>query len=114
MQRLSPLRFFKRKAKKQESNRCQRQKVNTLTMEYFLSICTRSEIQTTSEVGWISKNYFILTLNNDYYLIKLNNSELISVKGGISFGRQQVSSSVFCSLIRRPKHYKHHGQLEIK
>lgn len=46
-------------------------------MEFFLSISTKDEILTTSEVGWISKNYFILTLNNQYYLIKLANRELI-------------------------------------
>lgn len=56
-------------------------------MEYFMSISSRNEIQTTSEVGWISKNYFLLTLNNDYFIVKLKNNELIGVKGGISFGR---------------------------
>lgn len=87
MEKLKPLKFFKKKNKKTEKGRCHSHQLNTLTMEYFLSISTRNEIQTTSEVGWISKNYFLLTLNNEYYVIKLNNKELISVKGGISFGR---------------------------
>lgn len=80
-----------------------------VSMEYFLSISSKTEIVNTSEVGWISKNYFIVTVNNDYYVVKLNNHELIRVSGGIQFGRQQLSSQLFCSLIRKPRNYKHHS-----
>ena len=71
-------------------------------MEQFISISVRTDIMTISEIGWISKNFLILTLDNDYFLIRLNNSEMIDIKGGNSFGRQQVSSSMFCSMIKRP------------
>ena len=53
-----------------------------------MNISTRNEILTSSEVGWITKNTLILTMNNDYYLIKLDHKDMIKVKKGYSYGKQ--------------------------
>lgn len=107
-QRMLELTCIKDKRKsKQESMRKQFE-AEKLQLEFFMNVSTRSEIMTSSEVGWITKNNLILTLNNDYYLIKLNHKDLVKVRGGLAFGRQQVTSSTFCSLVRRPNKYSHH------
>lgn len=53
----------------------------------FLSISSKQNLQTTSEIGWINKSQLILTLNNDYYLINLRQKDLISVKNKIKYGK---------------------------
>lgn len=56
-------------------------------MENFINISTRNDILMTSEVGWISNKCFILTLNNEYNLVRVKHKDLIKLKGGIAFGR---------------------------
>ena len=55
---------------------------------FFLNISSKNFLQTTSEVGWITKDKLILTLNNDYYLINLKHKDLIKVKNNIIYGKQ--------------------------
>lgn len=55
----------------------------------------------TSEVGWVTKNKLILTLNNDYYLINLKQKQLKRVNRDISYGKQQVNMNLYCSIVRK-------------
>ena len=52
-------------------------------MKLFINIQTKNSLQTESEIGWISKNNLILTLNNDYYFIKLKHKDLLKVRNNI-------------------------------
>ena len=69
------------------------------TMLYFLNISSKSCLQNTSEIGWITKNNLILTLNNAYYLINLKQKDLLSAKNDIVYGKQQVNMGLFCSIV---------------
>lgn len=54
-----------------------------------------------SEVGWISTNQFLLTINNQFYLLNLKHKDLVRVKNDIKYGRQQLNMNMFCSITRK-------------
>lgn len=57
------------------------------------------ELTADSEIGWINMNQFILTLDNGYYLITINQEEMHSIKQGVKFQRQQVTVGIFASIV---------------
>ena len=52
-------------------------------MKQFINIQSKTSLGSMAEIGWISKDNLILTLNNEYYFIKLNQSNLLKVKNNI-------------------------------
>lgn len=46
------------------------------SLMYFINVSVKNELQTYSEIGWVNKNQFILTINNEYYLVNLNLGKL--------------------------------------
>jgi len=70
------------------------------TLQNFINVSIKEEIQTSSEIGWISRDKLVLTLNNDFFLVNLSHKDLVGVKGQIKFGVQQVSMNLFCSIVR--------------
>jgi hypothetical protein len=71
------------------------------SLEYFVNISLKSELQTTSEIGWVNNNQLILTLNNDFYLVNLQVKDMVKSKNNTRFGIQQVNMGTFCSIVRR-------------
>ena len=41
-----------------------------------------------SEIGWINKNQLVITLNNDFYLVNMNHTDLRKTKNGVMYGIQ--------------------------
>ncbi len=70
-------------------------------MEFFMNVSVKAELQNTSEMGWITRNQLILTLNNDYYLIHLKQTDLTKVRNNIHYGVQQVNMKLYCSIVRK-------------
>ena len=62
---------------------------------------SKKEIITTSEIGWVSKQKLIITLQNNFYLVNLEHEDLIQIKNGIAYGRQQVNMGLFTSIVTR-------------
>ena len=56
---------------KQFTNRLER-----ASLEYFINVSSKSDLKTTSEVGWINKSQLIMTLNNKYFLINLKQKDM--------------------------------------
>lgn len=77
------------------------QKTTQARLKSFISVSTKQNLQQLSEIGWINKSQLILTLNNDYYLINLQQKDLIKVKNSIIYGRQQVNMNLFCSITQK-------------
>jgi len=76
-------------------------KIKRANLESFMNISTKNDLQTFSEIGWITKEQFILTLNNAFYLINLRQKDMIRVINGIWYGKQQVNMNLFCSITRK-------------
>ena len=57
-------------------------------LEYFIVVSVRNPIEMRSEVGWINASKFILTINDQFYLLNLKHNDLIRVKNDIKYGRQ--------------------------
>ena len=66
---------------------------------YFIRIESRQEFIGDSELSWIDKNKIIITIDNDYYLMNLDNPELVSVGEKLLYGSQQVFSGLFITLV---------------
>jgi len=76
-------------------------------MEFFLNISSFENFQIDSEIGWISKNHLILTINNHYYIVNLKHKDLNLVKNDIQYGKQVISMSLFCSILTRTKKFNY-------
>ena len=66
---------------------------------YSIGILQKKDLTCTSEVGWISKSNLLITIDNKYFYINLDQIDLISVKNGIMFGYQQVNLALFVSFV---------------
>ena len=56
-------------------------------MEQFINIAVGEDLRTSSEIGWITKNKLVLTINNKYYLISIDKRKRMNKAGdGIYFG----------------------------
>lgn len=80
----------------------------------FVNISVRDTLLTSSEIGWINKNYLILTLNDDYYIINLKHTDMIKVRNGIKYGMQQVNMNLFCSITRKTSNNVSHDGEETE
>ena len=76
-------------------------------MEFFLNISSFENFQIDSEIGWISKNNLIFTINNHYYIVNLKHKDLNLVKNDIQYGKQVISMSLFCSILTRTKKFNY-------
>lgn len=65
----------------------------------FANVCSKEELLNQSEIGWINKDRFILTLNDHFYLMSLNQKNLVKCENGISYCRQQVDANFFAHII---------------
>mmetsp|Transcript_14472 Transcript_14472/g.22453 ORF Transcript_14472/g.22453 Transcript_14472/m.22453 type:complete len:95 (+) Transcript_14472:4245-4529(+) len=59
------------------------------------------------EVGWVSKNKIIITIDNDYYLLNLDNPQLQNVQNKLFYGTQQVNVGLFASQVAQRKLLKY-------
>lgn len=60
-------------------------------------------MENESELGWVTADKLVLTLNNDFYLINLSHSNLTDVKKKVKYGLQQVNLGLFCSIVAASK-----------
>ena len=65
----------------------------------YVSVKQANNFEHPSEVGWITDNKLILTLDNTYYLINLSLSNLSITKNNIYFGKQQLNSCLYVSIV---------------
>jgi hypothetical protein len=49
----------------------------------FFNVLSKDALMTSSEIGWLSNSKFILTLNNDYFLVNLTHKNLTEVENNI-------------------------------
>jgi len=49
----------------------------------FFNVLSKDALMTSSEIGWLSNSKFILTLNNDYFLVNLTHKNLKEVENNI-------------------------------
>lgn len=55
---------------------------------HLINVNVAKELTADSEIGWINMKQFILTLDNRYYLITLNEEEMHTIRPGLKFSRQ--------------------------
>ena len=72
-------------------------------LEFFINLSLKEEISTDSEIGWITKDKLILTLNNEFYLVNLHQRSMVEASPRLHYGIQQVHMEMFCSLVHNPK-----------
>ena len=65
----------------------------------YVAVKRKTDFQFSSEVGWISDNYLLLTLDNNYYLMNLDHSKLSVTKNKIYFGKHQVNTGLYVSIV---------------
>ena len=65
----------------------------------YVSVKSKNDFLYSSEVGWISDNKLILTLDNSYYLMNLNHNSLSVTKNHIYFGKHQVNAGLFVTIV---------------
>lgn len=62
--------------------------ISRSTLFYYVSVLSKEEFTVDSEVGWISDQNLILTINDHFYLMNLNHSDLNYVGNNIYYGKQ--------------------------
>jgi hypothetical protein len=69
----------------------------------FFNVLSKDALMTSSEIGWLSNSKFILTLNNDYFLVNLTHKNLTEVENNIQYGRQHLNTKMFVSILKQNK-----------
>ena len=90
--------------KKNEWNEAENEEVRKLKLMKskllcYVSVKSMNEFLYSSEIGWISDNKLILTLDNSYYLMNLNHNSLSVTKNHIYFGKHQVNAGLFVTIV---------------
>ena len=53
---------------------------------YFINILSKDDLMVESEIGWVSRDKMILTINNRYYMLCLPQN-MIGVRHRVFYGR---------------------------
>ena len=65
----------------------------------YVSVKSKNDFHFSSEVGWISNEKLILTIDNSYYLMNLDYDNLSVTKNQIFFGKHQVNTGLYVSIV---------------
>ena len=68
---------------------------------YFINIISKRDLMVSSEIGWVSKEKLIVTINNNYYLMNLDLNSMVIAKHGIRYGLQQVNGDLFVTIVNQ-------------
>lgn len=85
-----------------EKQRRKKEKLMKANLLYFITVKMKADIFLSSEVGWVTKDKLILTLNDMYYLLNLDlDTRIIKVvKQSIQYGTQLVNMELFVSIVQ--------------
>mmetsp|Transcript_8656 Transcript_8656/g.13431 ORF Transcript_8656/g.13431 Transcript_8656/m.13431 type:complete len:89 (+) Transcript_8656:61-327(+) len=67
-------------------------------LQCILALSTKCDLTVNSEVGWITSDKFIVTVNNNLFLVNLHQSDMPRIKN-IKYSVQQVTADLFCSVV---------------
>jgi len=68
-----------------------------------VSIVQKDEILVSSEIGWITKDKLVLTINDKYHLVNLQHNDLSEAKNHLKFGTQLANMGLYASIVKFSK-----------
>jgi allantoicase len=54
---------------------------------------------TDSEVGWISNTKLILTVNNEFFLVNIDSTQLQTINCCLKYGRQHINMNLYATIL---------------